>query len=234
MPERLIAKQVLGTRIFREHLARYNFALPMTMGKSVLDVACGSGYGTAHLAANGATHVTGIDASSDAVAYASSNYPSEQVRFVCADAHDLSAIGQVDVVVSFETIEHLADPVKFLREISRVMHDDAVFIVSTPVRKKGSLDQKPKNPFHLREWSIAEFAGLLRQHFSSVDLRFQYDVVDSWYPLSRSLRRLGMKIRSPHRAAEFEQFPVVEQPPDAGGINIEPQYIVALCRGPIK
>ncbi|RIZ72125.1 MAG: class I SAM-dependent methyltransferase, partial [Methylococcales bacterium] len=54
-----------------------------------------------------------------------------------------------DVIVSFETIEHLPNPEKYLSAVSKMLKADGAFIVSTPVRTKGRLTDKPANPFHV-------------------------------------------------------------------------------------
>jgi 2-polyprenyl-3-methyl-5-hydroxy-6-metoxy-1,4-benzoquinol methylase len=55
--------------IWVEHWHRYHFAARWCEGKRVLDVACGEGYGSA-LLARGASRVTGVDISPEAVAHA--------------------------------------------------------------------------------------------------------------------------------------------------------------------
>jgi len=73
-----------------------------------------------------------------------------------------------DVIVSFETIEHLPNPEKYLSAVSKMLKADGAFIVSTPVRTKGRLTDKPANPFHVREWNADEFSDLITSYFSDV------------------------------------------------------------------
>jgi 2-polyprenyl-3-methyl-5-hydroxy-6-metoxy-1,4-benzoquinol methylase len=70
----------------REHLERYRYAEQFVAGKDVLDVACGTGYGSAILARAGARSVTGLDVSPEAVQFADQNYASATVRFLHGDA----------------------------------------------------------------------------------------------------------------------------------------------------
>lgn len=233
MPERLIISEVDDQRTLHEHFARYQFAESLVGGKTVIDVACGTGYGSSHLLAKGARRVTGIDVSSDAVAYAKSHYGAEHLDFLCRDAQDLSSLQPVDVVVSFETIEHLEDPERFLQQVIRVLKSDGTFIVSTPIRKKGKLTDRPENPYHLREWSVEEFTRLLTDYFHRVEARYQYDVRESWYPLSKTIRRFLMRVRDPHLAAEFEECRVLDNPPSACGVAIRKALVVAVCSSPI-
>ena len=99
-----------------EHLARYNFALPYCKNKSVLDAACGSGYGSKKIAVEGeALSVVGVDVDPEAVQYARDEY------CVNAEVYDLESEfpkGNYEVIVSFETIEHLENPDFFLSQVA--------------------------------------------------------------------------------------------------------------------
>src|SRR5450759_894493 len=93
-----------------EHASRYVFAAPLCIGKRVLDVACGEGYGAFMLARQGATEVIGVDISDEAIAIARHRFARDDVQFLIGDVLDLPALlGEqppFDVIVSFETIEH--------------------------------------------------------------------------------------------------------------------------------
>ena len=60
--------------IYDEHLIRYELAKEFVKDKTVLDIACGSGYGTKILAEAGAREVEGIDISEEAIISARKNY----------------------------------------------------------------------------------------------------------------------------------------------------------------
>src|SRR4029453_6994984 len=99
----------------------------------VLDAACGVGYGSYILANSGAHWVTGIDVSEDAISYAKKHYAQSNVTFKKCDAEQLSLLGEVfDIVISFETIEHLNQPRKFIQEVHRSLKRGGLFICSTP------------------------------------------------------------------------------------------------------
>jgi ubiquinone/menaquinone biosynthesis C-methylase UbiE len=160
-------------KCYLQHLGRYEFASQFSQGKEVLDVACGTGYGAPILVAAGARSYRGVDISADAIRMAESRFKvSPKISFTLGDACSLDGIedGTIDVVVSFETIEHLADPRRFLAGLRRVLVPGGTLIVSTPNRAvrdpSGNLNSTPANPFHLREWNTSEFTQLLRNFFT--------------------------------------------------------------------
>ncbi len=114
------------------HLERYHLARTYVEGRDVLDLACGTGYGSAILA-EAARSVTGVDFSSDAVAYARKKYASGKVRFEVGFAELTTLVpASFDAVVSFETLEHLISPEKGIAEYRRLMRPDAMLIASVP------------------------------------------------------------------------------------------------------
>ena len=123
--------------IYQEHLNRYFFAAQFTKEKIVLDAACGSGYGTAYLLRNGmASRVYGVDISEDAIGYARKKYGHNRISFICADVVNMPFSDNFfDIVVSFETIEHLENHRQYLIECKRVLKRDGLFICSSPNKK---------------------------------------------------------------------------------------------------
>ena len=124
----------VGDQVQHEHLHRYLFALGYCVGRRVVDVACGEGYGAAFLG-KFAAEVVGVDSSAEAIAHALKAYGSGNVAFHVADAASVPVEdGYADVVVSFETIEHLDDQPAFLAELVRILRPDGLLILSTPDR----------------------------------------------------------------------------------------------------
>jgi len=163
--ERMIPEFHHDAVVYAEHMVRYIFASRFVEGKRVLDVASGVGYGSNLLKAAGAEQIVGIDYSEQAVRYGAARHAGTQPDYVLADAESLPlADAQFDVVVSFETIEHVPDPQRFLREVKRVLRSDGLFIVSTPNR--GIFVEG--NPFHLHEFTFAELEEALAASFSQV------------------------------------------------------------------
>ena len=176
--ERVVPGKTPDT-IYREHIDRYIFAATMTAGRDVLDVACGSGYGTGYMAETGARSVTGVDVSMMAVRYARDWYGDRPgTGFLCADGVGLPFVGgSFDAVVSFETLEHIRPYRKFLLDCRRVLRGDGLLIVSTPNRRIFSPDTaRPPNPFHVKEFWPDEFRKLISGLFADVALFGQCDV----------------------------------------------------------
>src|SRR5687768_2236578 len=109
--ERMTLGGHFPAHVEREHFERYKHAAPYVRGLRVLDLACGSGYGSHHLATSGAQSVLGADISSEAVEFARSHFVRDNLRFEVGDAQNLTIVddASMDAVISFETIEHLPD-----------------------------------------------------------------------------------------------------------------------------
>jgi SAM-dependent methyltransferase len=147
-----------------EHRSRYRFAAAFVEGRRVLDIACGTGYGGAILLGAGAQSVVGVDSSPEAVAEATRRQQPgfEAIR---ADGLDLPfEDGTFDVVVSFETLEHVEEAERFVAELRRVLADGGVLVLSTPNAVHTSQVGGAPNPFHVREYEPAALGELLRGH----------------------------------------------------------------------
>lgn len=155
-------------QIWYEHWHRYHWASGLTKDKVVADVACGEGYGT-ELLARDASRALGIDADQGALASARRKYGREGVEFIRGDARSLPLRDDsVDLLVSFETLEHLAEQEKMVAEIARVTRSDGLAIISTPDRDLYSPDGIRHNEHHVRELNAREFSDLLAGFFPSV------------------------------------------------------------------
>lgn len=142
-----------------EHIARYFALQDLCAGKRVLDIACGEGYGSALLKKAGATFVRGVDLSKEAISIANTRFAGEGIKFDVGDALDLSFLiddGPFDAIVSFETIEHVEDPHRFLRELRRNLAPGGSIVISCP-NDALEAERGIVNPFHSRTYSFAEF-----------------------------------------------------------------------------
>jgi SAM-dependent methyltransferase len=153
-----------------EHWHRYAWAAQLASGRRVLDAACGEGYGSFVLSQQ-ADSVIGVDIDPEAVAHASQRYRSDNLRFEQADCTRLPLADEsVDLVVSFETLEHLAEQDALLAEFRRVLVPHGVLLLSSPDKKAYSDDTGYDNPFHVRELYRDEFEALLQRHFPAFRL----------------------------------------------------------------
>jgi SAM-dependent methyltransferase len=152
--------------IWVEHWHRYHFARRWVEGRRVLDVACGEGYGTA-LLARSAAHAMGVDVSTEAIGHARAAYGAlGNVRFETASCTRLPLPdASVDVAVTFETLEHIAEQEAFVAELARVLTPEGILVLSCPNRAEYSDRRGFENPFHVKEPYRAELAQLLGARF---------------------------------------------------------------------
>ena len=148
-----------------EHWHRYLIAQQYVKGLRVLDVASGEGYGS-HLLSKHAASVVGVDVSVDAVAHALSRYPAGNLRYIAASCIRIpEPDASFDVIVSFETIEHIMEHEAFLHEVDRLLAPGGLFIISSPNRPEYSDRSGYKNEFHVKELDRTELKVLLDPHF---------------------------------------------------------------------
>jgi SAM-dependent methyltransferase len=170
--ERVIPGQVHDD-LWGEHVARYALAARFAQGRRVLDLGCGTGYGTADLA-RVASSAMGVDLAADAIDYARRHFPSAQFLECSATAVPFPP-GSFDLVTAFEVIEHLRDWRALLAEAHRVLEPNGLLIVSTP-NKRYYAESRAKsgpNPFHEHEFEFGEFKLALGEFFPHVRILFQ-------------------------------------------------------------
>jgi ubiquinone/menaquinone biosynthesis C-methylase UbiE len=161
----------LRGRIAYEHRHRYAICCDHVADKEVLDIACGEGYGSAMLATS-ARRVVGADLNQEVINQAAQKYgQSKRLQFKVASCTSLPFVdGSFDVVISFETIEHITEQADFITEVARVLKTNGTFIVSTPNRIVYSEEPSHHNPFHQKELDQQELRELLEQQFKYVQL----------------------------------------------------------------
>lgn len=157
--------------IWYEHWHRYAFASALARGRRVLDAACGEGYGAALLAGTAAA-VLGVDLSPETIAHARARYGSlPNLSFQVGDVTELpEGLGRFDLIVSFETLEHVAEQERMLAGFARLLRDDGLLLVSSPERRVYSEKTGYRNPYHVRELSREELEALLGRHFPAFRL----------------------------------------------------------------
>jgi SAM-dependent methyltransferase len=203
--------------IWYEHWHRYVFARPFVRGKRVLDAACGEGYGSALLAGE-AHSVLGIDIDEAAIAHAHARYDGRpNVRFAAGDctALDLPP-ASVDVVVSFETLEHVHAQQALIAGFARVLADDGVLLVSSPDKRTYSDISGFRNEFHVRELYRDELLALLAPVFPHVVLYGQKLLFQS------AIWALDGAPQTVSTATSSAQEP-------QDGLGYDPLYFIAVC-----
>lgn len=156
-----------------EHLHRYYVACGYAKGKDVLDIASGEGYGS-NLLASHARSVVGVDISADAIAHARTKYLRNNLSYKVGDASSIPLPdNSVDLVVSFETLEHHDKHREMLSEVKRVLRPQGLLIMSTPDKRTYSDLPAYSNPYHTKELYIEQFESLMKDFFRYVDLLSQ-------------------------------------------------------------
>ena len=162
-----------------EHVHRYLLAREYAKDKDVLDIACGEGFGSAILAKT-ARSVVGVDIAVEAVKHAAIRYRLDNVQFRQGSCAEIPLDNNsVDLVVSFETIEHLDEHNAMMAEFKRVLRPEGVLIISSPDKKEYSILPNYRNPFHVKELFKEEFEDLIRAYFKNLALLSQRIVYGS-------------------------------------------------------
>ncbi|MCP8618100.1 class I SAM-dependent methyltransferase [Salirhabdus salicampi] len=167
-----------------EHISRYQFAMSYLHGR-VLDLSCGSGYGT-HLMVKKkkreVQEVVGVDIDAEIIHYAKGKYYHPKSNFLVADATSESLVndlGTFDVIVSFETIEHIEDEERLLNNYYELLKPNGTLIVSTPFGKGRGVPCG--SPFHVHQLRPDEFYALFTR-YSNTSFFLQDGVLIEPYP----------------------------------------------------
>ena len=163
--ERLPVEQY--NSVTAEHLHRYAMAVEIVKNKRVLDIASGEGYGS-NILSSVASNVTGVDISDDAINHAKKKYDNKpNLSFIKGSLQNIPLPdNSIDVVVSFESIEHDTEHDIIMTELKRVLKADGILIMSTPDKYQYRDLPGYKNPFHVKELYQDEFKALISKYFS--------------------------------------------------------------------
>ena len=221
--ERFVPTQ--SGQIKYEHLHRYALSLDFAVGKSVLDIASGEGYGAA-LLAQVAQSVTGVDIDPETVNYSKHRYHLPNLNFLVGSCHSIPLPdSSVDVVTSFETIEHHDHHEDMMLEIKRVLKPAGSLIISSPNRLIYSDEPDYKNPFHVKELYYDEFRHLLGEHFKHIQVYGQKLATGSFVTPLQECNANSLKVYTGN-AARLDQK--IECLPS-------PLYFIAVCSdSPLK
>lgn len=185
---------------FSNHRKVYLFARQFAKNRDVLDVGCGTGYGTAILA-EVARSVIGIDNSRSAIGLASRRYKFVIFRQMNAENLEFPS-DRFDFVLSSENFEHLQDQRKHLQELKRVVRTGGICLIATP---NPEMFVGISNPYHTKENSYEELRILLSEQFQ------QFVIVENSYtPQSET----GCALR---HARE-----------QSGSVGLNPEYLTSV------
>lgn len=153
------AEMEYDSMVAAEHMARYLSLRKACKGKRVLDVACGEGYGSFLMKNWGASDVVGIDLSGHAIENACKRFSTPGVTFLVGDACRLDRVipesEKFDLIVSFETLEHVPDVPALLRGLRARVAPDGTIAISCPNDPEIAADHP--NEFHLKTYSFEDF-----------------------------------------------------------------------------
>jgi len=154
------------------HMASYREALRYAYGRKVLDVGCGTGYGSFFLASYSVNQVDAIDSFVPALDYAQQVYAHPRLKYLDGDALELPYTDKsFDFVFSSQVIEHVPSSRRFLQEIHRVLRDDGFCLITTPNRLLFSPGEVDSNPYHVNEMSLNEYLAIGKELFPWVVIR---------------------------------------------------------------
>ena len=193
-----------GNRIEEDHLERYYFILGLleeSKKLNILDLACGEGYGTDLISdfyKN--SNITGVDLSLEAIEHAKKKYDKKNVNFLQGDATKFNNGVKYDVIVSFETIEHIPFYEAVIQNFSNLLKKGGTLFISSPNRLITSphaktLSDKPSNKFHTQEFIKEELIELLEKY--GFQIREVYGQRKFLYFKSHFLNKLSNKLLKP-------------------------------------
>lgn len=181
---------------FNLHLSRYRFARQFANHQSCLDIGCGTGYGSAYLASNGAKMVIAGDKSSGAL---SLNLNDNHLEFQVLDATALPfADESFGLITAFEVIEHIAQYEKLVYEAYRVLAKGGVLVLSTPNRQAGPIFFKTSWDHHVHEFSPGELKNLVNRSFGKCEVRGQLFVNRRELAIRRLRQTAGRTLEKIH------------------------------------
>lgn len=162
-----------------DHLHRYAIASIICKSLDVLDIASGEGYGSMLLSKE-ANYVVGVDISKETIASAKDKYKRSNLIFKEGSASKIPvATRSIDVVVSFETLEHHDKHQEMIDEIKRVLKPNGVLLMSSPDKKYYTDIRSFNNAFHVKELYYEDFKNLINASFKNADFLSQKHVSGS-------------------------------------------------------
>jgi ubiquinone/menaquinone biosynthesis C-methylase UbiE len=155
-------------------------------------MGCGSGEGTAFLAQRPGVRLSGVDLSLQALKSARQEYRQALTALAQMDVENLAFSNQsFDAIISIEVIEHVSNPISYLKEANRVLKDDGLFMLTTPNQLRSSPNRESLWPEHLREYAPNRLFELLGNVFARVELWGEYIPIYERHPIRNLFRKLA-------------------------------------------
>lgn len=204
--------------LYMAHMAVYEFAAGFARDVRILDLGCGTGYGTDRLSEEGG-EVVGLEPDEVSLAYARSHFPDE--RFVSGTAEALSDdLGLFGLIVAANVLPHLESPKAALDSVVRRLTADGTFVASVPpVVDERTMEEHKASGLHRSNLYLWDWESLLRKRFKEIRL----------YRLTAPARLdLSNPARSKFRAEDFKVEEISPaRPGDAGSLAA-----IFVARGP--
>lgn len=209
----------LVTTVFNDntisHLHRYAMALTLVKGKKVLDIASGEGYGS-NLLSSEADYVYGVDIDEETIKNASNKYKKDNLQFLQGSTSNIPILdNSIDVVISFETLEHHDEHDEMMEEVKRVLRPHGILLISTPDRYFYSELKNYNNQFHVKELYEKEFTDLIARYFKSQILYSQRYINGSSVILEKT-----NSVKFDFYTGDFSNLKLISPSPD---------YLIAIC-----
>ena len=173
-----------------EHEQRYLKATEfLSSSDIVLDIACGTGYGSKILSSK-AKQVIGGDLNEATIDYNKKFYNNiPNLKFEIMDGTKLPYKDNTfDALISFETLEHTRDFIPMLNEFKRTVKSGGTIIISTPNFYLNSPNGYIINKYHTQEWTPSEFKELINKIFG------EFNHYGQEYVRYKSMRSLRYKL----------------------------------------
>jgi len=152
--------------VVRNHLIRYKYALThLKPNWKVLDIACGSGYGSKMIAQKGCS-VFGCDVSDEALDFSRKHNDHKLITWMKLDIQDICkkfSDSYFDAIVCFETLEHIEKgQEKLLSEFKKISKAGAPILTSVPYNH-------PDTKWHKRLFNFKQRDEMYKSIFSKYE-----------------------------------------------------------------
>lgn len=160
-----INRNVLDAMAYERHFMRYRkFLKRISASDDVLDIACGSGYGSEILASK-ARSVTGVDCDPVTIKYAGRHHKKKNINFKTSAIEKFNPKRKFDKIISVETIEHLTDPEGYMKKARGWLKPGGQIWLTCPL--SGICRQEIENPFHISEITYEMLKRIMRKYFKT-------------------------------------------------------------------